>query len=90
LSVTFFIIVFYEFSGLSREESQTLKNDARFIDDGALALRHLECNRECVEWVQQALERGVYLQQNALRAAVKAAEACGMNEDLSSIRILLA
>lgn len=72
------------------EESEgLLDNDAGFIDEVAVSLRRLGCYYECVNFVQEALSRGVRVRQVAIREALRAAESADISQEVSDIRLML-
>jgi hypothetical protein len=72
-----------------RTESDTLMNDASYIDDFAMALLNLGCYQECVAFVKDSLEGEIRLRQNTLMVGLHAAEAAGMLQEAGNIELAL-
>ena len=71
------------------EESESLENNASFIDMAAMALKNLGCFEECFLFVEAALHRGVRVNRVALEVALEAAAAAGVEDRTGGIRLML-
>ena len=71
------------------EESESLENNAVFIDEAAMALKNLGCAEECFFFVEAALHRGVRVNRVALETALEGATAAGIEDRTSGIRLML-
>jgi hypothetical protein len=61
-------------SVLDETKDSSLHHDVHFVDDVAKAFRQLQCNLDCVKYVEDALSRGVRVKQTTLDVALGAAQ----------------
>ena len=74
---------------LQEAEGSIILHDPAFVDDVAAALRRLGCESACVEFVNDAVSRGVLVNRRALDEAIEAQSHAYVGEkDMSAIRML--
>ena len=74
---------------LNEASEGSLIDDPYFVDDVAVAFQRFHCGAECVEFVSDALLRGVQVRQRALNAAKQAYRNSDVDYGVGDIRLFV-